>query len=251
MSEVEIKNKFVSDVPLIERPKRRIGLKIKDGAINNPKIADGAVTSSKLADEAVTTEKLADSSVTTEKIADGAVTTDKLAPEAVEDISSVLSEIRQEAGEAIGAVNAAATEAENVDASLIDNVLTVTNRHGISHSTNVKGDSGVWYGTTTPPDDYDVWIDPSGDTLDMGSILKGKYKTVTATSNIVASESPASGMETDVLYVNNSGSTITVTASAQVYRTPNGNDLVVTVPNGTYGEINYTNINGVIYVRGA
>ena len=202
-------------------------------------------------DEAITTEKIADEAVTTEKIADGAVTTDKLAPEAVEDISSVLSEIRQEAGEAIGAANAAATEAENVDASLIDNVLTVTDRHGVSRSTNVKGDSGVWYGTTTPPAGYDVWIDPSGDTLDMSSILKGKYKTVTTTSNIVASESPASGMEIDVLYVNTGSNAITVTASAQTYRTPNGNDLVITVSPGMYGEINYTNINGVIYVRGA
>ena len=114
-----------------------------------------------------------------------------------------------------------------------------------------NGNSGVWYGTATPPDGYDVWIDPSGATLDMGSILKGKYKTVTTTSNIVASESPASGMETDVLYVNNGSSTITVTASAQVYRTPNGNDLVISVSPGMYGEINYTNINGVIYVRGA
>ena len=122
---------------------------------------------------------------------------------------------------------------------------------GDTGETGSKGDSGVWYGTTTPPAGYDVWIDPSGDTLDMGSILKGRYKTVTATSNIVASESPASGMETDVLYVNNSGSTITVTASAQIYRTPNGNDLVIQVSPGMYGEINYTNINGVIYVRGA
>lgn len=122
---------------------------------------------------------------------------------------------------------------------------------GVKGDKGEKGDSGVWYGTTTPPAGYDVWIDPSGDTLDMDNILKGKYKTVTATSNIIASESPASGMETDVLYVNNGSSTITVTASAQVYRTPNGNDLVVQVSPGMYGEINYTNINGVIYVRGA
>ena len=112
------------------------------------------------------------------------------------------------------------------------------------------GNSGVWYGNTTPPPEYDVWIDPSGTTLDTNLILKGKYKTVHTTTNIVVSEQPASGTEIDVIYINDGNTSVTVTANAQVYKTITGSDLVVTIPPGMYGEINFTNVNGVIYVRG-
>lgn len=38
----------------------------------------------------------------------------------------------------------------------------------------IKGDSGVWYGTTTPPSGYEAWVDPSG-TDGWGDLLEVIY----------------------------------------------------------------------------
>ena len=73
----EIKTYF-SEAMLKDKPKKKLGLIINDGA----------VTTRKLANEAVTEEKLADEAVTEEKLADGAVTSDKLGAEMRELINS-------------------------------------------------------------------------------------------------------------------------------------------------------------------
>lgn len=67
----EIKTYF-SEAMLKDKPKKKLGLIINDGA----------VTTRKLANEAVTEEKLAENSVSTDKIIDHNVTWDKLTPEA-------------------------------------------------------------------------------------------------------------------------------------------------------------------------
>ena len=67
----EIKTYF-SEAMLKDKPKKKLGLIINDGA----------VTTRKLANEAVTEEKLAENSVSTDKIKDHNVTWDKLTPEA-------------------------------------------------------------------------------------------------------------------------------------------------------------------------
>lgn len=67
----EIKT-YLSEAMLKDKPKKKLGLIINDGA----------VTTRKLANEAVTEEKLAKNSVSTDKIKDHNVTWDKLTPEA-------------------------------------------------------------------------------------------------------------------------------------------------------------------------
>jgi hypothetical protein len=67
----EIKTYF-SEAMLKDKPKKKLGLIINEGA----------VTTRKLANEAVTEEKLAENSVSTDKIKDHNVTWDKLTPEA-------------------------------------------------------------------------------------------------------------------------------------------------------------------------
>ena len=51
-------------------------------------------------------------------------------------------------------------------------VLSWTNDGGLENPSPVdlKGVSGVWSGSTTPPEGYTVWVDPSGDPT---SVLKG------------------------------------------------------------------------------
>ena len=63
---------YFSEAMLKDKPKKKLGLIINDGA----------VTTRKLANEAVTEEKLAENSVSTDKIKDHNVTWDKLTPEA-------------------------------------------------------------------------------------------------------------------------------------------------------------------------
>lgn len=41
-------------------------------------------------------------------------------------------------------------------------------------TTGQKGDSGVWYGTDTPPSGYEAWIDPSG-SAGWGDLLEVIY----------------------------------------------------------------------------
>lgn len=67
----EIKTYF-SEAMLKDKPKKKLGLIINDGAVTTPKIRDKAVTE----------EKLAENSVSTDKIIDHNVTWDKLTPEA-------------------------------------------------------------------------------------------------------------------------------------------------------------------------
>ena len=63
---------YFSEAMLKDKPKKKLGLIINDGA----------VTTRKLANEAVTEEKLAENSVSTDKIIDHNITWDKLTPEA-------------------------------------------------------------------------------------------------------------------------------------------------------------------------
>lgn len=78
----EIKTYF-SEAMLKDKPKKKLGLIINDGAVTTPKIRDKAVTEEKLADDAVTTDKIKNSNVTTLKIADKNITTEKIADQNV------------------------------------------------------------------------------------------------------------------------------------------------------------------------
>lgn len=58
------------------------------------------------------------------------------------------------------------------------------------------------------------------------------------------------GSQVDVLYVNSSASTVTVTIDIGSARTPDGGSVVLTVPAGGYGEANYLRTGDVLFVRG-
>lgn len=88
-----IKEKYISEAALNDKPGKKFTLVIKDGSVTTPKIADGNVTTEKVANEAVTTPKIAEQAITDSKLGDssvvertiseGAVTTPKIANEAV------------------------------------------------------------------------------------------------------------------------------------------------------------------------
>lgn len=58
------------------------------------------------------------------------------------------------------------------------------------------------------------------------------------------------GSQVDVLYVNSSASTVTVTIDIGSARTPDGGSVVLTIPAGGYGEANYLSTGNVLFVRG-
>lgn len=57
--------------------------------------------------------------------------------------------------------------------------------------------------------------------------------------------------QVDVLYVNDTGATRTVTVRAgQGVRTPDGQDVVLHVAAGGYGELSFLTVGGLVFVRG-
>lgn len=74
---------------------------------------------------------------------------------------------------------------------------------------------------------------------------------ITTSTSSVCSITGASnnGKSETIIYTNSSGSDLTVTVPT-TYKTPDGNALELTCPNGGYCEVNYLNISGTIYARG-
>lgn len=57
--------------------------------------------------------------------------------------------------------------------------------------------------------------------------------------------------QVDVIYVNDTGATRTVTVTAgQGVRTPDGQDVVLHVAAGGYGELSFLTVGGLVFVRG-
>jgi len=81
-------------------------------------------------------------------------------------------------------------------------------------------------------------------------IIKGVTKLVQLTGNILADEEPDVNTQTDVIYVNDDAEQHTVGVNNEVYRTPDGELMVIVVPSHGYAEINFLNIGGTIFVRG-
>ena len=89
-----IKEKYIGEAALNDKPGKKFTLVIKDGSVTTNKIANENVTTEKVANEAVTSDKLAEFAVTEGKLEDGAVvertidegaiTTPKIASGAVE-----------------------------------------------------------------------------------------------------------------------------------------------------------------------
>ena len=89
------------------------------------------------------------------------------------------------------------------------------------------------------------WMDA---TYNLGVL--GIMKKVDLTSDMVANEQPLVGTQTNVVYVNDTQVSYHVSVSNTSYRTPDANIITITVPAGGYGEVNFLNINGIIYARG-
>ena len=90
------------------KPKKKIGLKINNGAITTDKIKDSSITTNKIADNAVTTNKVDNNAITEDKIASNAVTTSKIADNTI--ITSLIA-------------NKAVTEAKLADNAVSERVL--------------------------------------------------------------------------------------------------------------------------------
>lgn len=86
-----------------------------------------------IADKAVTERKIAEGAVTNSKIENGAVSRSKLSPDMIEKIDSLTDDVR----EAIEATYAATEGAEKVNATLSGTIVTITDRDGVSISTNI------------------------------------------------------------------------------------------------------------------
>lgn len=80
--------------------------------------------------------------------------------------------------------------------------------------------------------------------------IKGTMKLVQLTEGAAAAEEPEENTQIDVIYVNDTENTLTVGVNNEVYRTPNGQLMVIVVPSGGYAEVNFLNIGGTIFVRG-
>lgn len=77
------KEKYISNVPMKDKPKIPLKLELKDSAVTTKKLADDAVTTPKIAKNAITRDKIADEAVGTEQIDDAAITTDKIQNRAI------------------------------------------------------------------------------------------------------------------------------------------------------------------------
>lgn len=80
--------------------------------------------------------------------------------------------------------------------------------------------------------------------------IKGTLKLVQLTEGAAAAEEPEENTQIDVIYVNDTENTLTVGVDNEVYRTPDGQLMVIVVPTGGYAEVNFLNIGGTIFVRG-
>ena len=80
--------------------------------------------------------------------------------------------------------------------------------------------------------------------------IKGTMKLVQLTEGAAAAEKPEENTQIDVIYVNDTENTLTVGVNNEVYRTPDGELMIIYVPSGGYAEVNFLNIGGTIFVRG-
>ena len=94
------------------------------------------------------------------------------------------------------------------------------------------------------------YVIPQQTTLD--SFLKGTIEvvSVTADDNGYDAGTIALGTQKHVIFNNGGDADYIVTIPTTPYRTPDGQAINLTVPNGGYAEANFMNINGTIYVRG-
>ena len=118
-----------------------------------------------------------------------------------------------------------------------------------------KGDPGmssfeVW---KTIPGNEDKTIEDYFNEIKFDpSAFHGSSKVVELTTNITFSETTDNNTQSNIIYLNNSDSDkIIMIIASDIYRTPDGEDITITVPSGGYGEVNILNIDNIMFVRGS
>lgn len=82
-------------------------------------------------------------------------------------------------------------------------------------------------------------------------MLRGSAQVVNVSSNLSVSEMAVeSSHQVDVIYENTSQTEVTVTIGGGSLKTPDGGALSLSIPAGGYGEANFMNVGGTVYVRG-
>lgn len=121
--------------------------------------------------------------------------------------------------------------------------------------TGEKGDRGmssfeVW---KTIPGNEDKTIDDYFNEIKFDpSALHGNSEIVEILEDIIFSETIDNNTQLTIIYINNSDSDKTVTVvTSSIYKTPDGENIVITIPPNGYGELSVLNINNIMFVRGS
>lgn len=233
---MSLKEKFFSEALMKETAKQKLGLVIKDGAINSDKIADGSVTTAKLADNAVNTSKLVDGSVTTVKIADYNITSEKLAERSItttkiaelavgsEEIagSAITTDkiaqgaviLENMAEDSLSAKNHSFTSSQNIKATNVQDAIDEVKKELIDDTADIEAaitehDTSIQNLSTelnNKANIDDVYIKTEVDTkvsaIDTKVDNKLNKVSDTATTLTVDNSSDDSGNETEALTVN-------------------------------------------------
>lgn len=80
--------------------------------------------------------------------------------------------------------------------------------------------------------------------------LKGSCEVIELEDNITVSDTVSDGEQKTIIYTNNTIHELTVTIPNNIYRTPDGDIVSITVPVGGYSEVSLLNAGGVIFARG-
>ena len=84
------------------------------------------------------------------------------------------------------------------------------------------------------------------------SALHGNSEIIEILDNIIFSETIDNNTQLTIIYINNSDSDKTVTVvTSSIYKTPDGENIVITIPPNGYGELSILNINNIMFVRGS
>lgn len=84
------------------------------------------------------------------------------------------------------------------------------------------------------------------------SALHGNSEIIEISEDITFSETIDNNTQLTIIYINNSASDKTVTVvNSSIYKTPDGEDIVITIPPNGYGELSILNINNIMFVRGS
>jgi hypothetical protein len=118
-----------------------------------------------------------------------------------------------------------------------------SNNEAVYPQTTVNNitDLGAWVKSSTKP---------SYSLSEVGATMTSTAITTATSSSCNITGSGNVGKSETIVYTNSTASDIVVTVPT-TYKTPDGAALEITCKAGGYCEVNYINIGGVIYARGA